>query len=119
MSQNERQGARDKESLFGSIANHVTCNSFKKCIRVIINGAMYYLSQVWRTCCKRLKETYCFGNLSHYSNHGVQIGFKQKEKNIHIMKRRGRFDFQILVWNETLKPPLHHDMLWLCTQLVI
>ncbi len=25
-------------------------------------------------------------------------------KNLDIMKRRGRFDFQILVWNETLEP---------------
>jgi len=50
-----------------------------------------------------LKETYCFENLSHYSSHGVEIEFKQEEKNIDIMKRRGRFDLQILVWNETLE----------------
>jgi DNA invertase Pin-like site-specific DNA recombinase len=51
-----------------------------------------------------LKETNCFGNLSHYSSHGVEIKFMQEKKNIDVMKRHGRFDFQILAWNETLEP---------------
>ncbi len=40
--QNEKQGARNKDPVFGSIPNHIICNFCKKCIRFYINGAMYY-----------------------------------------------------------------------------